>query len=109
MWDFEIDVEITYFRHENDPDYLEDEDNILTVREFSGVFKERDEFDDWSIIKGHFGVNNHCWLFHDLYDHEYSESQVALSIEDILRIGQIWVDITPGYQYFFVKDHKRVY
>jgi hypothetical protein len=101
IFDFEISVEVAYYRHENDPGYLDDGDNILTVREFLGVFKARDEFDDWPGRKGYFGVTNHCWLFRDLYDHDYCEGQVGLPIEDILRIGEIWVEIKPRYQYFY--------
>lgn len=99
MMDFEIDVELKYILHEDDPAYINDDDNILTMREFGGVFNLMESFDDWSDVIGNFGMKNHCWLFHDLYDHEYGEGQVALPIEDILRIGEIWVEIKPRYQY----------
>ncbi|MDO8177677.1 MAG: hypothetical protein Q7T62_05470 [Undibacterium sp.] len=100
MMDFEIDVELKYILHEDDPAYVADDDNILTAREFVGVFNLMETFDDWSDAIGNFGMKNHCWLFHDLYHHEYGEGQVALPFEDILRIGEIWVEIKPRHQYF---------
>ena len=35
----------------------------------------------------------HCWLFHCLYDHEH------MSCEEIASIQNFWVDIKPRYQY----------
>lgn len=39
-------------------------------------------------------------MFHDLYDHD-TPTYPALSIQEIFRIGDLWINITPQYQYFF--------
>jgi len=39
--------------------------------------------------------DQHCWLFHCLYDHE------NMSWEEIASIQNIWIDIKPRYQYQF--------
>lgn len=36
---------------------------------------------------------HHCWLFHELYDHS------NLSLEQIISIETIWIDLKPSYQY----------
>ena len=38
-------------------------------------------------------ADQHCWLFHCLYDHE------RLSWEEIASIQNFWIDIIPRYQY----------
>lgn len=94
--DYEVDVEITYFLREDDPDYSEDDDNVLTVQRFVTLTGDRADEIDWAEDGRDFGVQSHCWLFHDLYDH-----QPGLEVRDVLRIGSIWIDIKPELQYFF--------
>jgi hypothetical protein len=108
MMDFELSVELSYYLHDDDSACREDDDNILTMCEFDGVFDLMRTSNDWSDVPGNFGMKNHCWLFHDLYDHEYGEGRVALPIDDILRIGEIWVEIKPRYQYSYkLESHQE--
>jgi hypothetical protein len=36
----------------------------------------------------------HCWVYHCLYDHAH------LGWEELLRIGEIWIDMSVIYQKF---------
>lgn len=54
-----------------------------------GVNHNEFEFRDNHPLKN----DQHCWLFHCLYDHEH------LNWEDIANIKYFWMDILPRYQY----------
>lgn len=100
--DYELEVNISFYIKENDVNYKEDEDNIITnieqyVKKISLGNKHfwtgnHNEFTSWEnhIMKDEY----HCYWYHCLYDHN------NLSFEDILNIGRIWVDIKTYYQYF---------
>lgn len=86
---------MSYFLSEQDPEYSEEGDNILTERRY--LFTKRwgetiDEDENYEEIDN-FGIENHCYLFHDLYDHEYDPGMERISLKDMLRIGSVWVDV----------------
>lgn len=103
--DFEIEAKIFFSLRCDDPDYREDDDNFLTGRRYR-IRKDPDEAtlfdlsDDWGVGESHFGVENHSYIFHDLYDHGYGPGQQELSPRDILRIGDAWVEIEIKVQMF---------
>lgn len=111
MDDFEIDATLTFILREDDPDFREDDDNILTTRDYH-IPKSRIEkdgslgFRDWYLVRyWHEGVECHrienpCYIFHDLYCHEYGSGKQHLSMRDILRIGDVWIDIDVQAQMF---------
>jgi len=104
MCDYELRVRIYYQLREDDPEYREDDDNFLTERSFSIKNPESNlAFEDWkcSPLPTALRKEPHCWLFYDLYDHEYGLDKPALSIHDCLRIGTIWVDVDISQQYRF--------
>lgn len=104
--DFEIEAKVFFSLREDDPEYRNDDDNFLTTRYYH-IRKWPDEdttmFDlsiDWGVGERHFGVENHSYIFHDLYDHAYGPGQQQLSPRDILRIGEAWIDIVITAQMF---------
>jgi len=95
MTDFNLVFFITYYLRKDDPEYEEDDDNILM--EFSHSFFHIDKNDkDWGFGATHvdqaeqgqeFIGECHCYLYHQLYDH------CDLDWRDLFRIGSLWVDI----------------
>lgn len=102
-----IVARIEYVLREDDPEFDESDDNLLTVREenleCSAMF---DPDDDWGEhLSGQASAVNgtpHCWLFHDLYDHSYGRTNSrAMSLRECLRIGKIFIDVEVQLQYCF--------
>lgn len=109
--DFEIEAVVSFYLHEGDPSYRDDEDNILTKRiiQIPKIPAKSDspiDVTDWNDRPDNWGIPHHCWLFHELYDHEYGLGQQRLSIQDILRIGLIWIDIDIQVQMFRNGDER---
>lgn len=95
---FNLTLYLTYFLREDDPEWEEDCDNLLTKCENHIHFSDGD---DWGICMLHinhaepsrdFKNAHHCYSFHQLYDHSY------LDWRDLLRIGNIYVEITTDEQ-----------
>lgn len=103
MYDYEIGAQIDYILRENDPEYDESDDNILTTREESLRCQREERFADYSEHIGPDGLRAepHCWHFHDLYDHDYGGESPSLSFRDCLRIGKILIDVQVWQQYSF--------
>ena len=104
MRDFEIDAEIDYVLRKDDPAWQEDSDNILTSRRINlsrgkrATFRQGDCCEDHPHLQAIHG-EPHCYLFHDLYDHDYGPAHAALSFQDCVRIGEIWIDVVIRQQY----------
>ncbi|MBW8066451.1 MAG: hypothetical protein GJU73_03310 [Ferrovum sp.] len=103
--DFEIEAKVTFCLREDDSEFREDDDNILTGRKYYIPKDSAEESHfysaaDWGISAMHVGIENHCYIFHDLYDHSWGPGRQQLSFRDILRIGQIWIDIEIQAQIF---------
>jgi hypothetical protein len=103
--DYEIELVISFFLKEDDLEYKEDEDNILTsiqehLKGISAKYPKypwlsEDNHNEFRDRKNHIMKDEyHCWWYHCLYDHTH------LDFKDILRIGLIWSDIKVEYQYF---------
>lgn len=106
MYDYEIDALIEFFLREDDPEYDEGDDNVLSTRDESlkhPRYQGDDELADYSEPIGPEGLRAepHCWRFHDLYDHDYGEESPSLSLRDCLRIGKILIDVQVWQQYSF--------
>jgi hypothetical protein len=104
--DYEIEGEVTFWLDENDPRFIEDQDNILaTVNTSVRLLRhhpkhvEENLSENWNDLDI-FDLDNpserehHCYLYHQLYDH------TKLRWEDLFRIGRIWVDIKLTLQHF---------
>jgi hypothetical protein len=104
LFDYEIELEVSFWLREDDPAYQEEDDNILvTLKEYlkglrnpahdfgidDGMNHNEFQWGDGHPMQGEF----HCWLYHCLYDH------TDLWFEDMLRIGHIWVDLKVLYQH----------
>lgn len=109
--DYEIDLKLTFILNEDDKNYNENEDNIITViNEYEkGISKQNKKKDrrykgnhnDFMFWESHpMRGEYHCWWFHCLYDHN------NLSFEDMLKIGTIWSDIEVQYQYIDTINFK---
>jgi hypothetical protein len=102
--DYEKDAVISYYLREDDPAYMDDDDNILTKRKSSlahcHTFIADGQDHTAELRELHrLGVSPICWLFHDLYAHSYGSDNPELSLHDMLRIGTIWVDIVKIDQF----------
>ena len=101
MYDYEIEVRLDFILREDDPDYAEDDDNILTTRSESLKYLRSDGTLNYSegIGPDALEAEHHCWRFHDLYDHDYGEDAPHLSLHDCLRVGKIYIDVQVWQQY----------
>ena len=102
--DYEIECTVYFYLNENDPAYSDEEDNLLAeFTEGVGLLRyadhsllaSTDNWNDCSIPDMDDPDKNehHCWFYHQLYDHS------KLSWENMLRIGDIWVDINLMLQH----------
>lgn len=113
MNDYEIEAKLYYILRKTDSAFNDDDDNYLTMRyiDLKGCAKNNSRFcdgEDWREIlpsTDQLDQAPHCWLFHDLYDHDYGENMKALSLRDCLRIGSIWVVISVEHQADLVIDN----
>lgn len=104
--DYEIECNVQFILKETDLDYDEDNDNILV--ELTDYMKH----ENWSWGMGDGNNHNdmegwencpmshehHCSMYHALYDH------TGLGWVNMLRIGNIWIDIEVVYQKFYEID-----
>ena len=103
--DYEIEATLYYTIGTDDPAFDEGEDGFLTQRRISLKRINRewglgDELDHREPGRFPGDLNNlaHCWLFHDLYDHDYGLEKPALTLQDCLRVDSIWVDVAVHHQ-----------
>jgi len=106
MGDYEFEVEIAYVLREDDSNWHEDSDNILTERSDRMSKDKRRSF----IFNDKAGERlsqtaskedeSECYLFHDLYDHSYGLDKPSLSLKECARVGSVWVDVVIRQQYF---------
>jgi hypothetical protein len=105
--DYEIECRVDFYLNPNDPAYCDEKDNILaTITEYLKVLLPRDDVcllgneESWNEL----GIldfdtpdkeEHHCRFYHALCEH------CEISWEDILRIGDIWVDINLNLQHHF--------
>lgn len=95
LMEFNLDCLITFYLREDDPEYEEDDDNILM--EIVEMHLEKSPLrQDWGFGATHMGhaesVQNfsgecHCYLYHQLYDH------CGMDWRDLFRIGDLYVEI----------------
>ncbi|MDD5579945.1 MAG: hypothetical protein PHY16_11785 [Methylobacter sp.] len=99
--DYEIEATLYFTLGEDDPAFDADEDNFLTQRQIGlkrlnrewGLGDGQDHRETVCFYPGDLNEAPHCWLFHDLNDHDYGLEQPALTLQDCLRVDSIWVDI----------------
>ncbi|MFZ4538192.1 hypothetical protein [Propionivibrio sp.] len=101
MSDYEIEALIYFVLSEDDPDFDDDCDNFIATRnEYLKHLppQEFESFAESNVPKGLL-AEPHCWLFHDLYDHDHGIDSPRISFRDCLRIGKIHVDVQVTQQY----------
>lgn len=93
--EFNLDFFITFYLREDDPEYEEDDDNILMEIE-EGFFRKEQHDRSWGFgatnidhaePRQEFSGEQHCYLYHQLYGHR------CLDWRDLFRIGSLYVDI----------------
>jgi hypothetical protein len=92
---FSLEIVLTYYLRDDDPEYEGFDDNVLMrVRESGFDYDDPDR--DWGFgmtsvnhchFRERFAGEHHCYLYHTLSDH------CDLDWRDLLRIGKIQVDI----------------
>lgn len=96
--DFEKYAEIDFRLREDVPNFLPDDDNILTTREVALTrchpfwADGMDHGREFSELQ-RYGIGPVCWLFHELYHHDYGSGRQSLTLQDISRIGSVWIDV----------------
>jgi len=100
--DYEIESVITFYMREDDPDYDDDDEDANILAELKKWFKHGLQDRDIGKNKNHnkflhnkdhpMNKEHHCYLYHQLY------YNTELRWSDILRIGNIWLDINIEYQ-----------
>ena len=107
--DFELEAQISLHLREEDPEWTDEDDCILGMREFS--LKESDLLldvgKDWSCDRQALAfLRPVCWLFHDFHEHNYSSRRrrdackAAKSLKELARVGRIWVDLNVIHQWY---------
>lgn len=102
--DYEIECRVEFYLNENDPAYSDEEDNLLAeFTEGVGLLRyadhsllaSEDNWNDCSIpdMDNPDQDEQHCWFYHQLYDH------AKISWDNMLRIGDIWVSIEITLQH----------
>ncbi|MCK5296020.1 MAG: hypothetical protein KAJ75_03940, partial [Alphaproteobacteria bacterium] len=117
--DYEVFPEVSFILNENDPLCDDDSDNIIAhcnwhhfeecLAEAGLDWNQKDpdkldcNWNDFSHCKDSpFYQKHHCHLFHALLDHIFP----SLSLDDVLRIGDINIDIKVEHQTFLELDLK---
>lgn len=105
LYDYELEISVSCFLKEDDISFKKDEDNILVefTENIKGVstnniveyYDKSINHNDFYYIKAHqMKGQYHCWWFHWLYDHID-----GIGMKDLLRIGEVFVNINVSYQY----------
>lgn len=104
--DYEMGCSICFYLDENDPDFIESDDNILANLKFDAKLEVHFQ-EDWRLGDGEnrnefqniddhpLQDEHHCLLFHQLYDH------TGIDWDELPRIDSIWVDIKVILQHFY--------
>ena len=106
MADYDIDAELHYTLRDNDDEWSDRSDNVLTRRDYTprklaclprGVdYGEKHPGSDVN-------AEPHCWLFHDL-EHSYGLANPRVSSKNYLRLGKVRVDVVIYQQYWLSLD-----
>ncbi len=104
LQDFNLSLVLTFHLREDDPEYEACDENVLTEIEI--FFFDATEADhDYGFgltnihhcerLENHPG-EHHCYLFHQLAEHS------GVDWRDLLRIGEIWIDLKIDEQSGFL-------
>lgn len=89
--DIVIECELICWLREDDPDWREDEDNIVYQNPYISIMKDYDLNEDWNTFRvwNHDPLNGRacCYFMHDLIDHG------DLRSSDLLRIGDLSIHV----------------
>ena len=104
MSDFEIDVEIDYLLHNDDPQYALGTDRVFATRTEILNSGQQPDVTYWCDleISGAALPEPCCWLFHDLCDLNFGRESNRL--RDCLRVGAMLVEVQCSQQYQFLSQ-----
>ena len=112
---FQVETKLSYQLHYSDLEYCEDEDNILATRNGPSASKrgalllppnrhdcEVATEENWlGKPSASEWMSDQTWLCHDLVDHGYCSTQPEVGLSGLLRVGQLWIDVTTTRQFCF--------
>ena len=101
---FKKSAEISFYLREDDPSYLKDDDNILTTLriDLSADHQFLGDGSDYSVGTEDLeagGISQVCWMLHEIVTKNRGPGQKMLSLCDVARIGDIWIDIITVDQF----------
>lgn len=106
--DYDYEFSIYYRLKDSDPDYDQLNDGIICMRKIGCLFGKATPIEIFNNNFCESAFNGtplsdfaHCYLFHDLYDHNFGEDEPSLSFADCLRVGSISVDANICKEYLF--------
>ncbi len=106
--DFEIETHLHYVLAKDDPQYDEEDDNILTSRtQFCAVTsnelpleKQLSEIDVQNFADSpKHPMPQQGWLSHDVMEHDLGIDSPAIGNQGLLRVGKVWIEIITKRQY----------
>lgn len=108
-----VQTKLTYVLDPSDPEYCEDEDNVLATRQGPSAYhckmkgwrqfdkiSKRNRDDSW-LDRPSDWMSEQTWLAHDLIDHSYHSDQPAVGISGLLRVSTLWVEMTTTREFCF--------
>ena len=111
MADYELETKLHYTLRENDTEWGEDSDNVLTTREQSLKNNNKQlgpvETNELTLNNSALDADQHCWLLRDLYEHSYGLTKPRVPLQDCLRLGEVWVDVIIKQQYWLNLDTAK--
>lgn len=119
--DYELEACVAYWLCQEDADYREQAVNLLARRSYNvknmaadprwgalACLADGENHNEFAFFEHPWQDQFHCWLYHDLYDHEYGETpqNQRLDWADVLRIGSVSWSLEVRQQYFPTWDRK---
>jgi hypothetical protein len=107
--DFEIETQLHYVLAKDDPQYDEDEDNILSSRDgllamksnAASLESQLAEIDAQNFADStDFAMPQQGWLSHDVMEHDMGIDSPAIGPQGLLRLGTVWVEVITKRQYW---------
>lgn len=108
--DYEIDAEFSFHLREDEPGFSDESENTLALRYLS-IHASTDDNIKWKFTgcdwqEGYeFDPFPHGLLFHELrYRSSLRGESPPLGLRDILKVGDVWIDLAVRHQFYFDLD-----
>ena len=92
--DYEIGLQIDFYTAKSDEPLTQYFHHMSAHTKYELQIGDGKNHNDFYYSKDHeMSGENHCWLYHSLYDH------LHLEMSQMLQIQSVWWDINVSYQY----------